>query len=936
MAETICAALEVDPDSSRFSSHLPYKTLNAAFPRDVVESEVRKIVQSEKNRLPGLTSQLVDWILGPQDSESTVEPLPAIPALQRIPKRFKGSLLFGQMHPRFHNRIISRCPFTFARVYYAELEDNGDDKTAYRIAHRDSKVPTKDCREFLDYRWAMLLANIRVDGLPLAAEHRVILHNTVLESGRFTPKQLIDQVEALTGSKNHNLKATFQIHPDSKDALIHDPCLAYYHGADRTSAAIHPFWSCLPLPVRKRALGRWRKGRPVTPGWMKEQLIVEAGDLEGFEKAVDQAFEKGKRAKKRPLRSRAEVLRQNFAPEALAGRAPYTREIMREAFAEVLAGRDPRSEGGVLYRSDEVLAAERLRPLDQLTNNHLVRHRLKILDRLMCDILAEYAGGDSGSVGRVIVEVARDLKEFSGMTAKEMAGELNGRLRDFKTAVAKLEADAPNLTMSGGLIRKCRLAMDLGWRCPFTGMEYDARDLSKMEREHIVPYADSPTNALYALVLTFPEVNRMKGRRTARAFIAAHEGQVVDGKPNLSLFTLAQYDEFVERLDIRTGHDDDKKRKRRRKDLMKLDSFEPREAGFTEGALTQSSHLMRLAARRIETLIPDLAPHQIIHLPGQVTAEVRKSWRLMDCLAAVVPEVRGQTENKQAIREITHLHHAVDAVTIGLAAHFLPKDGKVWDILLKRAGKRKAEEEMLLMRLGVFARTSGQRAELREPPEEILKQLESSLGECRVVQHLPADMNGLPAELNTWGVVSVDHAGPSPVAHLKQNRSDVVNGKRKREIKYASEGLSKLIGIDPGKGNGKLAAISGALVIGANFGIALDPNPTILPYFRVWHRLQALQEANGRKKIRIIRPGSLIRIKTNSKLAKQDYTGVWKVVSVKDNKSGLALDILRPEYVKAQNKVQWSGMNMRLATLISGGLEPVEYSLTGVKNVQRV
>ncbi|MCB1093552.1 MAG: hypothetical protein KDL87_18585, partial [Verrucomicrobiae bacterium] len=325
---------------------------------------------------------------------------------------------------------------------------------------------------------------------------------------------------------------------------------------------------------------------------------------------------------------------------------------MRETFRQVLEGLDPRSEGGVLFRSPEVLASERLRPVDDLTNNHLIRHRLKILRRLVDDIVTEYLGGDSSVIDSVVVEVARDLQEFSGMSAKEIARELDGRLRDFKSAVAKLQADAPSLEPTGGLIRKCRIAMDLGWQCPFTGMPYGAIDLPKMEREHVIPYADRPSNSLSGLVLTYPEVNRMKGKQTARAFIAANEGKPVEGKPNLSLFTLRQFDAFVDALDLK-GHDDDRKRKRHRKDLLKLDHFETKEAGFTEGALTQSSHLMRLAARQFESHVPGLEPHEIIHLPGQVTAEVRKAWHLMDHLAAVVPEVRGKTHDKQAIREIT-------------------------------------------------------------------------------------------------------------------------------------------------------------------------------------------------------------------------------------------------------------------------------------------
>lgn len=607
---------------------------------------------------------------------------------------------------------------------------------------------------------------------------------------------------------------------------------------------------------------------------------------------------------------------------------------MRLAFAEVLGGNDPRSENGVLFRSPEVLAAERLRPIDHLTNNHLIRHRLKLLKRLLDDIVTDYAKGNPDLVSKVVVEVARDLQEFSGLSAKEMAAELNGRLKDFRSAVSYLETHAPDLEISGGLIRKCRIAMDLEWQCPFTGATYDALTLPKMEREHVVPYADRPTNALHALVLTYPEVNRMKGKQTARAFIAANEGKPVDGRPNLSLFTLRQYDAFVEALDTRSGHLDDRKRKKRRQDLMRLDVFESKSAGFTEGVLTQSSHLMRLAARQFESTLPDLEPHEIIHLPGQVTAEIRKAWNLMDHLAAVVPEVRGKTRDKQAIREITHLHHAVDAVTIGLAAHFLPKHGGVWEALVKREGQRLAKEETLLLSLGIFARTAGGRVEMREPSPDLGRQLEDRLKERRVVQHVPSDMNGMPAELNTWRWDAVEGSGNSAKGVLKQSTTMVKDGVRHRKSKTDKVALDRLIGTHPEEGNGKLKELSGALVISENFGIVLDPAPEIIPFHKVWHRLTAAQKENQGRPIRILRNGYLIRIEKNPPQSRQDYTGIWRIVSIKNNSSGLALDLIRPEYIKAQNGVIWSGMNKTLRPLIENGIVMVNSRLTGVSQSQ--
>lgn len=928
MAGTVCAILGIAPDSEKKASTIPFRTLNAAFPRSVVRHEVRSILESHRGKLSKLDGTVIDWIVGPSNGDEPVPPFPQVPELQRIPRRYQGSLLFGQLIPRFDNRIISTCPITFARVYAAKLEESGDPKDAYRVAVRDSKVPAKACREFLDYRWAILLANIKVEGATLSAEDRQALHQVMMEKGRLTAKELQKTVETITDSVAHNLEATFSIHPDAEKALVHDPALHYYHRAANSGSPINRFWKTLPEAVRTRALGRWKKRRPVTPAWMLEQLDKVGQSTEALQDAIDAALLERKRNKKKELRyhSREQLLSTHFGPDPLSGRAPYTREVMREAVAEVLAGRDPRSEGGVLFRSSEVLAAERLRPIDHLTNNHLIRHRLKIVARLFDHIVQDYAENDPTRIKSIVVEVARDLQEFSGMSAKEITAELNGRLKDFKSAVAYLEKHAPDLPVSGGLIRKCRIAMDLDWKCPFTGEHYDPESLPYMDREHIIPYADRPTNALSALVLTFPEVNAMKGKQTAYAFIAANEGKPVRSRENLQLFTLKQYRAFVDKLDTRSGHDDDRRRKHQRKKWLDLEEYEPRNSlDFTEGALTQSSHLMRLAARQFEKKLPDLPPHAIIHLPGQVTAQIRKSWNLMDHLAAVVPEVREFVRNKQAIRDMTHLHHAVDAAAIGLAAHYLPKHGDVWEALLKRDSAKTDADRKLLYQLGVFKRGNRGRLDLVKPPEPVLQELEHRLGECRVVQHVPSDMGGMPAELTTWGVERIEGEGKDAEVFLRQNSTEIKDGVRISKPKTDKQSLQRLVGVDPPSGSGKLKEIKGAIILKENYGIALDPAPEVIPYFKVWNHIGRLKKANGGKPVRVLRNGMLIRVKEGN------YRGVWKVRSCKNNrKSGLLLRMTAPHMIPYNKQgVSWCKDNVQLSTLIKSGLEILPNRLTG-------
>ena len=957
MAETLCAILKLDPtkELDKLTHETPaYKTLGAAYPRSIVQNEVLTLLGHLKGELPHLDQKFIDTLIAPDDKrdEPTWNTIPV--SSIKLPKRYCGGLLFGQLIPRFDNRIIARCPIS------------------------GEKAPNKSCIDFLRYRWAMLVANIKSDGKPLSAEQRQHLNSVMKQHGAITSTELHKEVTQLTGSDKNNIKASFEIHPDSQDALVLDPAIAY---GNNTRSAIAPYWKHLPTTVRKKAQGRWKKGHTISIQWMFEQILQANENDSMLSNAVDTAWDKDQASKKPKYKSRDQLLNRNFAPKPISGRAPYSRATMRLATDFVFTtNQHPTAEGGPLYRSQEIRDREQNTPIDKLTNNHLVRHRLKILLKLTDDILAEYTEDQGEHISHILVEVARDLQEFSGLSAKEMSRELNDRLRHFKDAVDHLQKYAPNLPLTGSLIRKCRIAMDLDWYCPFTGKRFDPQELPQLDREHIIPYSLRPTNALYALVLTWPEVNRMKGKLTAREFIKKYEAQTVEGKSTLTLFTLKQYDTFVSKLSIK-GHTDDMRRKRRRRALLAIDQYEQKDLGFTEGSLTQTSHLNRLSARQLGKRLPNAV---ITSIPGQVTAEVRKAWNLMGTLAKACPEIlmpsiqqleakatqkaqaaikkalkkgaelsdddqqgiietfideipqpakdlAGSTKPKADIRGLTHLHHALDAATLALTHHYLPKgsNGSIWQALVKR--NKSPQDWAILLALGVFKKDAQGRNGLQDIPKEVKNQLADKLAECRVVQHIPADMTGVKAELNTWRVKHIEGKGSSALVSLQQRTSEIgKDGKRVITQKKKKERAGKLLGLHPEGGIGKLKKLKGALIISDNYGLALDPEPTIIPFHKVWHRIQALKKRNGNKPVRILRNGMLISISTNPPRSSQDYSGVWKIVSIKNNKTGPALDVIRPSYVKAQNGVNWSGMNKSIQPFLDAGLKIIPPTLTGI------
>jgi CRISPR-associated endonuclease Csn1 len=89
MAETLCKALGLEPFGDKQSSHENFKRLNAAFPRSVVEKEMRHLLKFHRKKLTAIDDTFLktifeDWKAG------------SIPDL-KLPARYRGGLLFGQL-----------------------------------------------------------------------------------------------------------------------------------------------------------------------------------------------------------------------------------------------------------------------------------------------------------------------------------------------------------------------------------------------------------------------------------------------------------------------------------------------------------------------------------------------------------------------------------------------------------------------------------------------------------------------------------------------------------------------------------------------------------------------------------------------------------------------------------------------------------------------
>jgi len=322
MAETICAWLGQDPLGPRTGTTENYKAKNCAFERAFVDAEVTRLLASHLGKLPGVDEALIAALI--LDARAI-----AVPSI-RLPRRYQGSLLFGRLATRYHNRIIGRCPIS------------------------GEKIPSKNCPEFLRYRWAMQLANLRIADSadtplrPLTANERATIHSRIIAAGSLGVRDLKETVRALPGHARDNLEQFF-LHPDAKEGLILDPVQKLI--AD--NSAVAAVWPHLPQRLQKRTRGRWRRGKSTTLAKLREEAIKLGHDCAAFDTAVDALCTPPKKpSKKTPPPAREKLLdepldaRRGLAK--LSGRAPYARPLLVKAFDEVIAGRDPKGVGGCL------------------------------------------------------------------------------------------------------------------------------------------------------------------------------------------------------------------------------------------------------------------------------------------------------------------------------------------------------------------------------------------------------------------------------------------------------------------------------------------------------------------------------------------------------------------------------------------------------------
>lgn len=913
MCETICSLMEIDLKADKNPKLRHYfKGENAAFPRDVVVAELRLVLEQHVGVLEGVSSELIGALLDDWHRAS------AMGFDAKLPARYFGGLLFGQMKPRFENRIIPTCRIT------------------------GEKTPSKHSRAFYRFRWAMLMGNLRVadqfegGSRSLTPLERQQVNEAMESAGYFTKTTLKKALEKGLGLEPTNLDAMLLL-PEMEKALTLDPALREMSGTKykKIWKEIPELWQ--PVFLNQLFNARNYRSKPASLAQWRTRIENKSELPAELDEALREAYsaECKMLAKKKVVGELPTYdvflnrpIRISLTHMA-SGRAPYSKSKLVEAVESVMNGDDPRAVGGVLEETVAVRQRQQDVGIDKNSNNHLVRHRLKIFEKTLIDLVKQYAEGDASQVKWVGVEVVRDIVEFSGKTAKEKARILGEQLwhhrKISKYLEQEREAAGGSWDITAGLIKKVRIADDMGWKCPYTGKLYNLSQIihGEVDREHIIPRSKRPTDAMHALVLTFSDINREKGARTAMQFIE-------DTKDNSHTLTPKQYSELVNKLKKSNGPStDDERRCIKRKVALLTRDYEPRGKakekvegetvyGFTEGSLTQTSYLNKLAAQQVDhcftgQLGAGAKLPQVVQLPGSVTAATRRAWDLFGALEEACPETRGKS--KAEIREVTHLHHALDAIVIGLSANYFPKDGRLWALLSKRSIRNSADQAYMRAQLGdLISFSSKGDWQLKALKDALMTQVIERLQEKRVVRHNSRTMRGLRIQQNIWRIEGEDPDDSTKMLIRMKPRNEDGD----KVLKQKSERNAKLFGSSPNGATGKLKDLKGALIVEDNYGVALDPEPKVIPYQQVWWQIQQLKKLNGGRSVRILRNYQKIRVHSG-KLA-----GVWWIKSIADDsRDGIIIKLVPVGTVKCALK------KPRLKALLLAGISSLDSDYSG-------
>jgi len=254
--------------------------------------------------------------------------------LKKLPKAWQQRITFNQALPEEMARHLARCA---------------------------AKVPTKSTQEFLQYRWAILMADLTVQpkggGEPrkLSAGERKHLHDAMKQYGTLSKEGLEKFLrEAVPRHDPSNLDDLFEETPERAKELYVDPARHYAANNELAKEVM----AVLPERLHRRILNELRRGKAMAVTrilqllqgfgyaqegerfsaklqWLQDAQNLKVGQSKGGRRSA------AKPKKQKPI---VPIMDRILKLPRLSGRARYHRNILTQATNEVMAGLDPRKK----------------------------------------------------------------------------------------------------------------------------------------------------------------------------------------------------------------------------------------------------------------------------------------------------------------------------------------------------------------------------------------------------------------------------------------------------------------------------------------------------------------------------------------------------------------------------------------------------------------
>ncbi|MCX8064295.1 MAG: HNH endonuclease [Candidatus Hydrogenedentes bacterium] len=309
---------------------------------------------------------------------------------------------------------------------------------------------------------------------------------------------------------------------------------------------------------------------------------------------------------------------------------------------------------------------ERLEKINKIFSkitNAVVRHRLILFYNKLREFRDKY-----GEPDKVIFEFARDPEEtLETRNRKEMykkVQKFNLKAREAaKKILQELREKGTNLEGKDRIL-KIRLWKEQSGVDPYTGENIGETEISLCEIDHIVPREMGGPDARYNMVLTKPECNREKGKRTPYQWL----GQDPE-----------KWKVFIDRIGRKFKQMSDRKK-------ALLTSQNPEELVEKYTHLAETSYISRLAQKIVHLFfgweqLTEGSKRRVFVVSGAFTKRIRDLFQLDPILYPHLAKdevYKISSEERERKNRDNPRHHALDALVVSITQEikYNPQRGK--------------------------------------------------------------------------------------------------------------------------------------------------------------------------------------------------------------------------------------------------------------------